>query len=119
MNTPMKQEPTGQPTPKLHLSSISAVRREMARVYRDTRRGRIPTSEGTRLTYMLRELARTMELEMLPASAVMAAVKVAHGHLELGQVDGWLARLAHCSGPSADSEVVNAIPQAKETENAG
>lgn len=43
------------PTPeaRLRLSNIRDCRRELAKVYADARRGVIPSSEATRLTYIL------------------------------------------------------------------
>ena len=45
------------------LNTMSAVRRELARLYRDCRTGRVPVSEGSRLTYMLMSLGRLIEME--------------------------------------------------------
>ena len=39
--------------PKIALSTIAEVRREMARVYRDARQGRIETTDGTKLAFIL------------------------------------------------------------------
>ena len=36
------------------LSTIIGVRKEMARVYRDSRRGDLKTNEGSKLVYMLK-----------------------------------------------------------------
>lgn len=36
------------------LSTIIGVRKEMARVYRDSRRGDIPVNQGSKLVYMLK-----------------------------------------------------------------
>ena len=36
------------------LSTIIGVRKEMARVYRDSRRGDIPANQGSKLVYMLK-----------------------------------------------------------------
>lgn len=57
------------PTPaseRLRLSTIKECRRELAKVYADTRRGIISTQDGTRLTYILIALSniiRDTELE--------------------------------------------------------
>ncbi len=53
------------PTPRLNLSSIDDVRREMARVYRDTRGGNLPSSEATRLVYILSQMLKAYELYVL------------------------------------------------------
>ena len=50
------------PPPRVgRLASISDVRRELCRVYKDARTGRIETQEGARLTYMLATLAKIIE----------------------------------------------------------
>lgn len=57
------------PTPvseRLRLSTIKECRRELAKVYTDTRRGIISPQDGTRLTYILTALSniiRDSELE--------------------------------------------------------
>lgn len=53
------------PSPRLRLTSLRDVRREMAKVYADMRQGRIETSEGTRLTYVLSSLAKVIEVEQI------------------------------------------------------
>jgi hypothetical protein len=48
------------------LDSAAGVLREMARVYRAARAGRLPTAEAARLTYMLQSMGRlyeTVEIE--------------------------------------------------------
>lgn len=50
------------PSPKLNLHDLEAVRREMARVYRDMRGGTIDTQDGTRLVYVLGEMRKLFEL---------------------------------------------------------
>ena len=47
-----------------HLTTFRDVRREMGRVYRDVRAGRLLSQDGTRLIYMLQAIARTLELEL-------------------------------------------------------
>jgi len=49
------------PTPPINLHDMEAVRREMARVYRDMRSGRIDTQDGTRLVYSLTQIAKLHE----------------------------------------------------------
>lgn len=53
------------PTPRLNLSSVDDVRREMARVYRDARGGNLPSSEATRLVYILSQMLKAYELYVL------------------------------------------------------
>lgn len=50
------------PTPRLNLSTVEDVRREMARVYRDMRGSRIDTQDGTRLVYVLTQILKAFEV---------------------------------------------------------
>ncbi|HEY3432999.1 MAG TPA: hypothetical protein VGK09_10675 [Rhodocyclaceae bacterium] len=51
------------PTPKaINLHNLEAVRREMGRVYRDMRTGRIASQDGARLVYALGEMRKMFEL---------------------------------------------------------
>ena len=50
------------PTPRINLASIEDLRREMGRVYREMRSGRIETQEGTRLVYVLSQIGKLAEL---------------------------------------------------------
>ena len=64
---PIAQLPLGAevlPTParRIDLKTIRQARREMSAVYRDVRCGRLESSEGTRLVYMLGQIARLIEL---------------------------------------------------------
>lgn len=60
-------EPNGSPvvvlaTPKVpNLHNLEAVRREMARVYRDMRAGRIASQDGARLVYVLGQMRAMFE----------------------------------------------------------
>ena len=51
-----------QPTPSIHLKTINDVRLEMAKVYRDMKLQKIPTSDGTRLVYVLAQIGKMVEL---------------------------------------------------------
>ena len=53
------------PTPQLKLASIDDCRREMARVYRDARRGEEDTANASRLVYMLTSIAKMIEIGQL------------------------------------------------------
>jgi hypothetical protein len=54
------------PSPRsIRLNSLTALRREMTKVYKDARSGRIATPEGTRLAYMLVQVAQIWELAEL------------------------------------------------------
>ena len=53
--------------PKLNLSSIDDVRLEMSKVYRDMRSGRIDSQLGSRLVYVLGEIAKMYRLGEMAA----------------------------------------------------
>lgn len=52
------------PTPqqRIDLKIIDDIRLEMARVYRDMRSQKIPTTDGTRLVYVLSQIGKMVEL---------------------------------------------------------
>ncbi len=57
---------TTSPPPKIDLHNADSIRREMGAVYRDMRSGRLESSEGTKLVYvldMLRKALETCELQ--------------------------------------------------------
>lgn len=56
---------TPPPTPKINLSTAEEIKREMARVYRDARGGRIDTSEAGKLAYILTAILKAHELHTL------------------------------------------------------
>jgi len=62
---------TGKPIPPppsaspINLHDIAAVRREMGKVYRDARAGKIDSQDGTRLVYILTQIAKLHEAEEL------------------------------------------------------
>ena len=49
------------PMERVRLSNTDDIRRELAAVYREAKLGRLPTSEATRLAYMLDLLRRGFE----------------------------------------------------------
>ena len=54
---------TVTPTPpKIDLASALDVRREMAKVYRETKAGKIDTADGAKLVYMLAQVGKMIEL---------------------------------------------------------
>jgi len=53
------------PTPRLNLSSIEDVRREMAKVYREARSHQIEPSEATKLVFILTQILRAHEQVVL------------------------------------------------------
>ena len=52
-------------TPRINLSTVEDVRREMAKVYRDSRLQKIMPSEGTKLVFMLTQILKAHELYMI------------------------------------------------------
>lgn len=50
------------PTPRINLSTIEDLRREMGRVYREMRSGTIETQQGTRLVYVLAQIGKLAEM---------------------------------------------------------
>lgn len=52
-------------TPRINLSTSEDIRREMAKVYRDSRSNRIASHEGTKLIYMLSQILKAQELYVL------------------------------------------------------
>jgi hypothetical protein len=49
-------------TPRINLSTVEDVRREMAKVYRDSRLQKIMPSEGSKLIFMLTQILKAHEL---------------------------------------------------------
>ena len=49
------------PHPRINLSTSEDIRREMARVYRETRCNKILPSNGTKLVYMLTNILKAYE----------------------------------------------------------
>ena len=50
------------PTPRINLSTSEDIRREMAKVYRETRCNKIIPSNGTKLVYMLISILKAYEV---------------------------------------------------------
>lgn len=54
------------PTPKqIKLVTVMDCKREMAKVYRDARQGRLDIQDGTRLVYMLSQIGKLIEVSEL------------------------------------------------------
>jgi len=49
------------PTPRINLATSEDIRREMAKVYRETRCNKILPSNGTKLVYMLINILKAFE----------------------------------------------------------
>ncbi len=58
---PTDTEILDDPLPRINLSTSDDIRREMARVYRETRFNKIPHANGTKLVYMLTNFLRAYE----------------------------------------------------------
>jgi hypothetical protein len=70
-----------RPSPRrINLDSLDNVRREVARLYREARSGMLPTSEATRLAFLLQVLAKLHEVTTLERR--IAALEVAHGEAQ-------------------------------------
>lgn len=54
--------PPGSKAKRLNLATVDDVRAEMARVYREMRYGDMPLEAGTKLTFVLGQLARVTEV---------------------------------------------------------
>jgi hypothetical protein len=51
-----------EPTPRINLATSEDIRREMAKVYRETRCNKILPSNGTKLVYMLINILKAYEV---------------------------------------------------------
>jgi len=58
---PTDTEILEDPTPRINLSTSDDIRREMARVYRETRFNKILPNNGTKLVYMLINILKAYE----------------------------------------------------------
>lgn len=78
-NTPVTIDGSGLdivPTPRINLSSLEDIRREGCRVYREIRSGKIPSSDGTRLIYVLDRIAHMIEMGQLETRLAALEAKV-------------------------------------------
>ena len=56
------------PIPReIHLKTVDNVRLEMAKVYRDMRRGVVDTGDGSKLVYVLAQIGKMIELHEFEA----------------------------------------------------
>ena len=58
-------EVLNDPTPRINLATSEDIRREMAKVYRETRCNKIMPSNGTKLVYMLINILKAYEVTEL------------------------------------------------------
>ena len=57
----VSKEIVEEPTPRINLATSEDIRREMAKVYRETRCNKIMPSNGTKLVYMLINILKAYE----------------------------------------------------------
>jgi hypothetical protein len=76
MNTIEHSEIIQCPTPRINLATAEDIRREMGRVYREARSGKLPTSEATKLTYILTQILRATEVYLLEQR--LSALELTH-----------------------------------------
>jgi len=57
----MNTKVLNDPTPRINLATSEDIRREMAKVYRETRCNKILPSNGTKLVYMLINILKAYE----------------------------------------------------------
>lgn len=65
--SPPPPPPAKLPSPRLKLETVANVRRELARIYREARRGELKVDHATRLAYLLDLMARMIERSELEA----------------------------------------------------
>ncbi len=53
--------------PTIHLRTMHDVRIEMAKVYREMKLGKVPAQDGTRLVYVLSQIGRAIESQVVEA----------------------------------------------------
>jgi hypothetical protein len=53
------------PTPRINLSTAEDIRREMGRVYREARSKKLATNDATKLTYILTQMLKAVEIYLL------------------------------------------------------
>jgi len=64
------------PSPRINLSTSEDIRREMARVYRETRCNKILPSNGTKLVFMLMSILKAYEVSEMEQR--LADLELAH-----------------------------------------
>ena len=67
-----------EPTPRINLATSEDIRREMAKVYRETRCNKILPSNGTKLVYMLINILKAYEVTEIERRLTSLEL----GHLE-------------------------------------
>lgn len=77
---PAPTPPAKMASPRLKLETAANVRRELARIYRETRRGELKPETATKLAYLLDLMARMIERTELEARiAALEALDGAQG----------------------------------------
>jgi hypothetical protein len=65
LEAPEPIEVFDSPTPRINLATCEDVRREMAKVYREARVGKLPISDATKFSYILTQILKAHELMVL------------------------------------------------------
>ena len=52
-------------TPRINLSNLAHIRQEMSKVYREARNKTLDTAEATKLVYILGQIGKVYELEVI------------------------------------------------------
>ncbi|NBV01088.1 MAG: hypothetical protein EBS31_06575 [Burkholderiaceae bacterium] len=52
-------------TPRINLSNAEDIRREMSKIYRETRNMKIPASDATKLVFILTQILKAYESEVI------------------------------------------------------
>ena len=66
------------PPPKIDLRDAHAIRRELASVYRDMRKGTIEAQDGTRLAYVLDMIRKAYETSVMQERLELMERTIAH-----------------------------------------
>ena len=84
-----------------HLASFAEVRRELARLYREARTGRVDIRDASRLAYLLRQIAdilpaveKERQRGSTPSRAEMEAIRDRYEHLSDEELQEKLAEAA-------------------------
>lgn len=64
--------------PKIDLATALDIRREMSKVYRETKAGKIDTADGAKLVYMLAQVGKMIELHEIELR--LAALEARNGN---------------------------------------
>ena len=77
----MNTEIVDNPTSRINLATSDDIRREMAKVYRESRGEKLATSEATRMVYMLTQILKAYEVHVLEKKVLALELKQLGGSL--------------------------------------